>query len=78
MEHILTDLKNSVENDTDPQLVSYSDFISTQIEDTIGSSDMDTKIVFEYLKWIISDITSLYDSIKHAKDSGIFKRYKNL
>ena len=78
MEHILTDLKNSVENDTDPQPVSYSDFISTQIEEKIGSSDMDTKIVFEYLKWIISDITSLYDSIKHAKDSGIFKRYKNL
>ncbi len=78
MVEVLTDLKNSVENDTDPQPVSYSDFISTQIEEKIGSSDMDTKIIFEYLKWIISDITSLYDSIKHAKESGTFKRYKNL
>ena len=39
---------------------------------------MDTKIVFEYLKWIISDINSLYDSIKQAKDNEIFKKYKNL
>ncbi len=39
---------------------------------------MNPKIVFEYLKWIISDITELYASIKDAKDKGIFKKNKNL
>jgi len=39
---------------------------------------MDSKIIFEYLKWIISDTNGLYDSIKNAKDNGIFKKYKNL
>ena len=39
---------------------------------------MNSKIVFEYLKWIISDTTGLYYSIKKAKDRRIFKKYKNL
>lgn len=30
------------------------------------------------LKWIISDIYSLYYSIRQAKDNEIFKKYKNI
>ena len=79
MVQILTDLKNTVEHDTEPQPLSDSGLISAEIEETkIEASDMDTKIIFEYLKWIISDINSLYDSIKQAKDNEIFTKYKNL
>jgi len=79
IEKILTDLKNTVENDTDPQPLPDSGLISTEIEEIkIDSDDMDSKIVFEYLKWIISDTNGLYDSIKNAKGNGIFKKYKNL
>ena len=79
MEQILTDLKNTVENGTEPQPLPDSGLISTEIEEMkIKSEDEDSKVVFEYFKWIISDITSLYDSIKQANDNGTFKRYKNL
>jgi uncharacterized membrane protein YgaE (UPF0421/DUF939 family) len=79
LEQILTDLKNTVENGTDPQPLPDSGLISAEIEEIkIESSDMDSKTIFEYLKWIISDIYGLYDSIKQAKDNGTFKRYKNL
>ena len=79
MEQILTDLKNTVENGTDPQPLPDSGLISAEIEEMkIKSEDKDSKVVFEYFKWIISDITSLYDSIKQANDNGTFKRYKNL
>ena len=79
MEQILTDLKNTVENGTDPQPLPDSGLISAEIEEMkIKSEDEDSKVVFEYFKWIISDITSLYDSIKQANDNGTFKRYKNL
>ena len=76
MEQILTDLKNTVENGAELPL---SGLISTEIEEIkTESSDNDTKIIFEYLKWIISDINSLYDSIKQAKDNEIFTKYKKL
>ena len=79
MEQILTDLKNTVENGTDPQPLPDSGLISAEIEEMkIKSEDENSKVVFEYFKWIISDITSLYDSIKQANDYGTFKRYKNL
>ncbi|MFZ0443006.1 MAG: FUSC family protein [Methanobacterium sp.] len=79
MEQILTDLKNTVENGTDPQPLPDSGLISAEIEEMkIKSEYEDSKVVFEYFKWIISDITSLYDSIKQANDNGTFKRYKNL
>ena len=79
MEQILTDLKNTVENGTDPQPLPDSGLISAEIEEMKSKSeDEDSKVVFEYFKWIISDITSLYDSIKQANDNGTFKRYKNL
>lgn len=79
MEEVLTDLKNSVENDTNPQPLPDSGLISARIEEIkIKSSSKDAKIVFEYLKWIISDIYSLYYSIKHAKDNEIFKNYENV
>jgi len=39
---------------------------------------MNSKIVFEYLKWIISDTNGLYASVKNAKDNGTLKKYKNL
>ncbi len=78
MVEVLTDLENSIENGTDPQPLPDSGLISARIEEKIESSDMDTKIVFEYLKWIISDIQSLYDSIKHAQNNEIFKKYKNV
>ena len=79
MEQILTDLKNTVENGTDPQPLPDSGLISAEIEEMkIKSEDKDSKVVFEYFKWIISDITSLYDSIKQANDNGTFTRYKNL
>ncbi len=78
MEQILTDLKNTVESGTEPHSLPDSGLISEVEEMKIESSDMDTKIVFEYLKWIISDINSLYDSIKQAKNNEIFTKYKNL
>jgi hypothetical protein len=79
IEKILMDLKNTVENDTDPQPLPDSGLISAEIEEiNIDSYDMDSKIVFEYLKWIISDTNALYASIKNAKDYGIFKKFKNL
>jgi len=79
IEHVLTDLKNSIENNTDPQPLSDSGLISAQIDQIkIKSDDMNSKIVFEYLKWIISDTTGLYYSIKKATDKRIFKKYKNL
>ncbi len=79
MEQILNDLKNTVENGTDPQPLPDSGLISAEIEEMKSKSeDKDSKVVFEYFKWIISDITSLYDSIKQANDNGTFKRYKNL
>ena len=79
MEQILTNLKNTVENGTEPQPLPDSGLISAEIEEMkIKSEDEDSKVVFEYFKWIISDITSLYDSIKQANDNGTFKRYKNL
>ena len=60
-------------------LYQIQDMISAEIEEMkIKSEDEDSKVVFEYFKWIISDITSLYDSIKQANDNGTFKRYKNL
>ena len=53
--------------------------LDAEIEEiNIDSYDMDSKIVFEYLKWIISDTNALYASIKNAKDYGIFKKFKNL
>jgi hypothetical protein len=42
------------------------------------SDDMGSKIVFEYLEWIISDVSGLYNSIKKAEIMGIFKKYQNL
>jgi uncharacterized membrane protein YgaE (UPF0421/DUF939 family) len=78
MVQVLTDLENSIANGTDPQPLPDSGLISARIEEKIESSDMDTKIVFEYLKWIISDIQSLYDSIRHAQNNEIFKKYKNV
>ncbi len=79
MEKILTDLKNTVEQGTEPQPLHVSGLSLADIEEIkIEASDMDTKIIFEYLKWIIADINSLYDSIKQAKDNEIFTKYKNL
>ena len=79
IEQVLKDLKNTIENDTDPQPLPDSGLISAEIEEMkIKSEYEDSKVVFEYFKWIISDITSLYDSIKQANDNGTFKRYKNL
>lgn len=79
IEQVLTDLKNTVENDTNPQPLPDSGLISAEIDEIkIESDDMNSKIVFEYLKWIISDTNGLYASIKNAKDNGIFKKYKNL
>ncbi|HEX7467733.1 MAG TPA: FUSC family protein [Methanobacterium sp.] len=79
IELVLTDLKNTIENDTNLLPIPDSGLISSEIEDIkIESVDMDSKIIFEYLKWIISDTNGLYDSIKNAKDNGIFKKYKNL
>lgn len=79
IEEVLADLKNSVENDVHPQPLPDSGLISERIDEIkIKSGDKDSKIVFEYLKWIISDIYSLYDSIKNAQDNEIFKRYKNI
>jgi uncharacterized membrane protein YgaE (UPF0421/DUF939 family) len=79
MEEVLIDLKNSLETDTDPQPLPDSGLISARIEEIkIKSGDKDAKIVFEYIKWIISDIYSLYYSIKDAKDNEIFKKYKNI
>lgn len=64
MEQILTDLKNTVENGTDPQPLPDSGLIASEIENMKAKSDdLDSKMVIEYLKWIISDITGLYDSI---------------
>ncbi len=68
-----------MENDTDLQPLPDSGLISARIDEIkIKFDDKDSKIVFEYLKWIISDIYSLYSSIKHAKDNEIFKKYKNV
>ena len=79
IKQVLTDLKNTIENGKDPQPLPDSGLISAEIEDIkVESDDMDSKIVFEYLKWIISDTNGLYDSIKNAKGNGIFKKYKNL
>ena len=79
IEQVLTDLKNTIENDTNLLPIPDSGLISSEIEEIkIKSDDMDSKIIFEYLKWIISDTNGLYDSIKNAKDNGIFKKYKNL
>ncbi|MGZ7117894.1 MAG: hypothetical protein ACXVHS_10715, partial [Methanobacterium sp.] len=79
IEQILTDLKNSVENGTDLQPLPDSGSLSVEIEEMkMESGDMDSKIVFEYLKWIMSDIYGLYGSIRNAKDKEIFKKYKNL
>ena len=75
MEQILTDLKNTVEHGTEPP---FSPLISPEIEELQTESTEDTKIIFEYLKWIISDINSLYASIKQAKDNEIFTKYKEL
>jgi uncharacterized membrane protein YgaE (UPF0421/DUF939 family) len=79
IEQVLTDLKNTVENGSDPKPIPDSGLIATEIEDMkVESDDMDSKIVFEYLKWIISDTSALYNSIKNAKDNGTFKKYENL
>jgi uncharacterized membrane protein YgaE (UPF0421/DUF939 family) len=79
IELVLTDLKNSIKNGIDPQPLPDSGLISAEIDEIkIKSDDMNSKIVFEYLKWIISDTTGLYYSIKKAKDRRIFKKYKNL
>ncbi len=79
IEQVLMDLKNTVENGTDPQPLPDSGLISAEIDEIkIESDDMNSKIVFEYLKWIISDTKGLYDSIKNAKDKGTFKKYENL
>jgi hypothetical protein len=79
IEQVLTDLKNTIKNDTNLLPIPDSGLISSEIEEIkIKSDDMDSKIIFEYLKWIISDTNGLYDSIKNAKDNGIFKKYKNL
>jgi len=79
IEKVLKDLKNTVENGTDLQPLPDSGLISDEIDEIkIESDDMTSKIVFEYLKWIISDVNALYDSIKNAEDNEIFKRYKNL
>jgi uncharacterized membrane protein YgaE (UPF0421/DUF939 family) len=79
IEQVLTDLKNTVENGSDPKPIPDFGLIATEIEDMkVESDDMDSKIVFEYLKWIISDTSALYNSIKNAKDNGTFKKYENL
>ena len=79
IEQVLTDLKNTVENGSDPKPIPDSGLIATEIEDMkVESDDMDSKIIFEYLKWIISDTSALYNSIKNAKDNGTFKKYENL
>jgi len=79
IEQVLTDLKNTVENGSDPKPRPDFGLIATEIEDMkVESDDMDSKIVFEYLKWIISDTSALYNSIKNAKDNGTFKKYENL
>jgi uncharacterized membrane protein YgaE (UPF0421/DUF939 family) len=78
IEQILTDLKNTVETGKDLQPLPDSDLTDEIEEIKIESGDMDSKIIFEYLEWIISDVNGLYDSIKHAKDNGIFKKYENL
>ncbi len=79
MVQVLGDLKNTVEHGTEPQPLPDSGLISAEIEEIkTESTDNDTKIIFEYLKWIISDINSLYDSIKQARDNEIFTKYKKL
>ena len=75
IEQVLMDLKNSVENDMDPKPITDLGLISAEIDEIkVESDDTDSKIVFEYLKWIISDTKGLCDSIKNAEDNGIFKK----
>ncbi len=79
IEQVLNDLKGTIENGTEPQPLPDSGLISVEFEDMkFKSEDIGSKIVFEYLEWIISDVSGLYNSIKKAEIIGIFKKYQNL
>jgi hypothetical protein len=78
IENILINLKNYVENEIELQNWPESE-LSLELEDMESNiTDKESKIIIEYLKWLISDLELVYSSIKLAKDSGTLNKYKNL
>jgi hypothetical protein len=78
IENIMINLKNYVENEI--ELQSWPDTELSAELDEIKSNitDNESKIITEYLRWLISDLQTVYSSIKLAKDSGTLNKYKNL